>query len=260
MNSYRDEDRFLTLSQAADILNISLSTMKKLVYQDKIKTFKTPGGHHRILKRDLFAGLQPQEEAVSSISKEDLMDYLYAFAGIMESRYRFGHGHALAVSKISKEIAKELGFSETNIEKIIRASLLHDIGLMVISEDIVNAQTLLTRKAYETIKSHPQAGAQILNRFPIFSDIVPIVEQHHERPDGSGYPYGLKGDEICIEARIIGLAEAFDCMTSANSYQKSLKREEAIEYVRQGSGSQFDPAVVNAFLRGAKNIRIETKE
>lgn len=242
------EDGFLTPNQAATMLNISLSTLKKLIYQGKMKTFKTPGGHHRILKSYLLNSYK------GSNSASCLIQALCAFAAITEKRRKFCRGHAAAVSEISAGIAACLGLSEEEIENVTTASLLHDIGMVAIPEIIINKETSFSMEDHEAVKKHPVLGADMLANFSIFADIAPIIKQHHERPDGLGYPCGLRNNEIRIESKIIALAEGFDCMTAEDSYKKPIEFEEAAECIRRASGSQFDPAIVDAFLKEAKNV------
>lgn len=260
---HNSENRYLTPNEAADILNISLSTLKKLIYQDKIKTFKTPGGHHRILKSDLLGGHQnnysfSQPGQALPRFEDILFESIAAFSSILESRHQFCHGHAAAVAQISCEIARELKFSEILIERIGKAALLHDIGMISVSEGIINKDAALSPRDYQIVKNHPLAGAEMLAEFAIFEDVLPVIRQHHERPDGSGYPYGLENRNICIEAKIIAVAEAFDCMTAVDSYKRPVEFEVALDHIKKAAGSQFDHAVVDAFLGCAKNISTET--
>ena len=254
------KNRFLTPNQAADILNISLSTMKKLIYQGKIQTFKTPGGHHRILESDLLPGQPsahsgfPGQRPLTREFEEVLSGSIQVFTAIIEKRQKFCRGHAATVARVSCEIAQALNFSEDDTEKVVKASLIHDIGMLTVSETVMNKTTPLTPQDYAALRKHPLMGAEILANFGIFEDIIPVIKQHHERPDGQGYPYGLKGVEICIEAKIIALAESFDCMTASDSYKKPIPPEEALEEIRAASGSQFDHEVVRVFLKRSHNI------
>jgi excisionase family DNA binding protein len=253
------EDSFLTPIQAANILNISLSTLKKLIYQEKIKTFKTPGGHHRILKSDIMRSHKNSESnsaahAMAAGPRESVLRYVSAFTSIIERRNRYCRGHASRVSAISVEIAGGLGFSRGQIERVADAALLHDIGMLFIPESIINKERPFEDNDYEIVKSHPQMGADMLDGFEIFGAIVPVIRQHHEKPDGSGYPCGLKGSQICPEAKIIAVAESFDCLISLDSYRRPLKVRDALKLVKDGAGTQYDPDVVGVFLEKAGRI------
>ncbi len=259
------EKYFLTPNQAADLLSISLSTMKKLIYQGKVKTFMTPGGHHRILRSDLFNSLKKHDffagqMKAASKTGNVAMESIYAFSMIIQNRYKFCRGHAAVVSEISIQIAKGLSFSEAEIERVAKAGLLHDIGMIGVPDAIINKEGPLDSNEYEIVKNHPSMGAEILANFSMFEDILPIIEQHHERVDGMGYPHGIKNGNICVGAKIVALAESFDCMTSENSYTRSLGFDEALEHIKDGSGTQFDPAVVKAFLLRAKYIITEAAD
>lgn len=251
-----NENGFLTTMQAAKILNISLSTLKKLIFQGRIQTFKTPGGHHRILVSDLLSmhKSEPSVEQANASDNSELFDVICAFTEIIETNYHFGRGHASAVSKISCEIARGLKLSESDIGRVARASLLHDIGMIMIPTHIARKEKPLTEIEYKVVRKHPLMGAEILERFTVFADVINIVKQHHEQPNGSGYPYGLTGSNICIEAKIISVAESFDCMTAEYSYKKAISFEEAANHIQFGAGTQFDSSVVNVFLKRKRNI------
>jgi excisionase family DNA binding protein/putative nucleotidyltransferase with HDIG domain len=253
------KDGFLTTVQAAKILNISLSTLKKLIFQGRIKTFKTPGGHHRILVSDLLNAHKLDAPVQESDSSPDgqLYEAIYAFTAIIESQCHFAQGHAASVAKISRQIAQGLHLTDPQIDRVVRAALLHDIGMITVSPTIVKKQEPLTTKEYRFVQKHPQIGGNILGKFTLFADVVDIVKQHHEQPNGLGYPDGLKGNDICIEAKIISLAESFDCMTAPYSYKKPMSFERAVDLIHEQAASQFDPGVVKAFSRRTNVIRKE---
>ncbi len=260
----KTENSFLTTNEAADILNISLSTLKKLIYQGRLKTFKTPGGHYRILKQDLLeccrknAATHRHGREVSWEEKEENSFALSAFTVIVESRHRFCKNHAICVATICDRIADILSVSPAESKKLRNAALLHDIGMLAVPDSILNKETALSAGEYERLTAHPLLGAQILSRAGIFSEVIPIIIQHHERHDGSGYPYGLTGSSICREAKIISIAEAFMAMIAHDSYKDTMQLDNVCRELQDFSGSQFDPALVDMFIPHAQDIFQET--
>lgn len=157
--------------------------------------------------------------------------------------------HSHRVSIISEEVAKELGFSSYELKKVRTTGLLHDIGKISIDEAILNKPGKLTRSEWESIQKHPEHGFKILSTSVDTLEIAKVVLAHHERWDGKGYPKGIMKEEIPIMARIIAVADTFDAITSVRSYKAAISEEAAIEEIQRCSGSQFDPTVVEAFLR-----------
>ena len=110
----------------------------------------------------------------------------------------------------------------------------------------------MTDDEYETIKSHPRKGGRILEPIQAYSDIIPMVVQHHEQFGGGGYPDGLAGEEICLEARILAVADVFDALSSKRPYREGWKKKKVVDFIRKGAGTQFDPKIVDIFLKGTK--------
>jgi putative nucleotidyltransferase with HDIG domain len=156
--------------------------------------------------------------------------------------------HQERVSHGAAALAEEMGLSPDRVRDIRIAGLLHDIGKVSVSEQILNKPGKLTRREFDSIKEHPIVGATLVSQVKGFEGLVPIVRHHHERFDGKGYPHGLARHEIPLEARILTVADVFDAMTHERSYRKALTRAEAIAELERGAGTQFDPAVVRAFL------------
>ncbi len=162
--------------------------------------------------------------------------------------------HNVDVGKYSRIIAEEIGFEK--IDDVVIASKLHDIGKISIPGHILNKTSKLTIEEFEIIKIHPLKGYQIIEHLDYFEEIKLGVKHHHEKFDGSGYPDGLKGDEIPMMAQIISIADVYDAITSDRSYRKGLTHQNATEIIKEGSGSQFNPLIVNAFLNRADEFRI----
>jgi putative nucleotidyltransferase with HDIG domain len=168
--------------------------------------------------------------------------------------------HCMRLQKLSSLIAEELGLEEKRIFYLGYASFLHDIGKAKISADILQKPSKLTNEEWKTMKKHTLWGKQIISKhFSLkqFDKIAKIIYQHHERWDGSGYPQGLKDEEILLEAQILNVADAYDAMIYERPYQKALSREEAIEEIKSEKGKQFSPKVVEAFLKVEKDFKNE---
>lgn len=245
---------YLTPQQAAEILNVSVSTLKKLIYSGKIKTLKTPGGHHRIPRASLlhFENTESSAYRLENTRVSSLLEIVEGFIKILENRLKLCRMHSITVANLSVMIGQRMGFASAGLHNIKLAALLHDIGKFSIGDDILNKATPLTPEEYALVKSHPLIGFEMLSFIKPLSHFSHIIRQHHEKYDGSGYPEGLKKKGICTEARIIALAESFDAMTSRNSYREPLPIQLALEEVRNNSGRHFDPGVSTVFLRIAK--------
>lgn len=181
------------------------------------------------------------------------LDTLGALASALDAKDRYTKGHSDRVALYSVEIARALKLPEDKIEIIEHMALLHDIGKVGISGEILCLPGKLTDSQFEQIKQHPIIGANILKNIRDMESATDLVRYHHEKFNGTGYPYGLKGEQIPLEARIITLADSFDAMTSDRSYRKAMTMEEALEEVKRSSGTHFDPKIVEAFLNSWKS-------
>ena len=157
--------------------------------------------------------------------------------------------HSRTVGRYARMMAVELGLSPERVERVRVAGVLHDVGKIGVSDPLLVKMGPLGDEDWRELKTHPEIGAQLLSR-PELADLRSWVLAHHERPDGTGYPFGLSGDEIPLEARILAVADAYEAMTRGRVYREALGREAAREELRAGAGSQFDRQVVEAFLTG----------
>lgn len=167
---------------------------------------------------------------------------------IMEGKQKYQSGHSGRVAQYAKGICEVLGLSKDDTALIYDAALLHDIGKMSIPDEILNKPAKLTKEEFSLLKLHPKMGEDILNSFKTFQDMLPIICYHHEKFGGGGYGK-LKGDQIPLGARILAVCDAFDAMTSERPYRKALAPDAALAELREGTGSQFDPFVIKAFLK-----------
>ena len=177
------------------------------------------------------------------------MQTIGMLTNIVETRDKDTKGHSERVSALAKAIAEELGMSEEEVEKIRIAGLFHDIGKIGVPDTILLKNGSLTKDEFVQIKKHPGEGEQILREYSPFKDLLPIIKQHHERFDGTGYPDGKAGEEICIGARIMAVADSFDAMISNRAYRKGLGFEKTMSELENGKNTQFDPNAVEALNR-----------
>jgi len=175
-----------------------------------------------------------------------------AILNTLNIMHRDEKDHSERVSNFVSIIANELELSNTMVGLLKMIAKLHDIGKIGIDQEILNKPGKLTVEEFNEIKRHPMIGYQLLSAVPEYSEIAYDVLSHHERYDGTGYPNGLKGNEIPFRARVISVADAFDAMTSDRPYRKALSYKDALKELKQNRGTQFDPEIVDAFINGLK--------
>jgi HD-GYP domain-containing protein (c-di-GMP phosphodiesterase class II) len=172
-----------------------------------------------------------------------------ALTEALDARDRYTAGHSLRVADYAYDIARELELGEQHTENIRLAAWLHDIGKIGIPDAVLLKPGPLTAEEFGLVQLHPQIGRRILERAPGFEALLDAVELHHENYDGSGYPYGLAGENIHFGARLIRVADAFDAMTSHRSYRPAFTAEAAMAEIHRGLGREFDPRCAVALLR-----------
>ena len=198
---------------------------------------------------------------VSTAEAEKQSTYVGAIRALalaLDARDPYTAGHSERVSALSVTIGRQMGLSAEDIDILRLGALLHDIGKIGISDHVLRKPGALTDEEFELIKEHPALGARILRTVPFLTQHLPIVELHHERPDGRGYPYGLTADEIPMLARIVHVADAFDAMTSARAYRLALDSGYAIRELWRCAGTQFDAEVVQALVQAVTVARSGT--
>lgn len=189
-----------------------------------------------------------------------LVEIILTLVRTLEERDEYTRGHSERVSELSVLIGRELSLSQTQLKMLERGALLHDLGKIGIRDDLLYKPGNFTPDERARMNQHPEKGHFIVLNSHLLWNLIPMIRNHHENFDGSGYPDGLKGDEIPIEARIVSLADYFDALATARPYKKALSKEESLAYVGSVSGKKFDPRVVQAFLKVVddfydKNIR-----
>jgi len=180
---------------------------------------------------------------------ENLFSTLYAFVETIEARDPYTKQHSTRVTHYAVSVAKAIGCSQEEIDVLNVSGNLHDIGKIGIPDDILLKPGKLTDAEYEIIKRHSSIGSNIIGHFNMWTEEEKIIKHHHERWDGRGYPDGLSGEEIPFLSRILSVADVYDALTSDRSYRKRLSDDVAIGMIRENSGSQFDPKIVDVFLK-----------
>ncbi len=201
-----------------------------------------------------FNALMASVSAAEADAEATYLGAVRALAAALDARDPYTAGHSERVSRFAVAIGEELKLDAEQLETLRLGALLHDIGKIGVPDEILRKPGVLSASEYESIKTHPVAGARILRSIPFLAPHIPIVELHHERPDGLGYPYGLHGDEIPLAARIVHVADAFDAMTSARAYRSGRIPVEAIAELRKCSGTDFDRQSVEALVAAVPRL------
>lgn len=182
------------------------------------------------------------------ILKKTHLDSVKALVGAIDAKDPYTHGHSNRIRDMSLEMGSLLGFPESRLENLEYGALLHDIGMIGIRDDVLRKPDALSADEYRHIQEHTLIGAKILGGIDFFADKIPMIRSHHEHYDGNGYPDGLVGEAIPLEARIISVADAFDAMTSARPHREALPLENVLTELQRRKATQFDPEIVDLFI------------
>lgn len=205
-------------------------------------------------REELPSLLQPAPAFAEEIYPDVLVESLRAIISSLEEKDSYTHGHSIRVAEYSVMLAAEIGLSEVEIREVELSALFHDIGKIGIPDSVLLKPARLTRAEFEIMKSHPVRSARIIEKITPLRNLIPGIKFHHERFDGLGYPEGLAGHDIPLYARIILIADTYDAMTSTRPYRLALDKEVAFAELRKCSGTQFDPALVDAFIVSMKKL------
>jgi putative nucleotidyltransferase with HDIG domain len=182
--------------------------------------------------------------------KHDLKDFVRALTEVLEEIDPYTRHHSMRVSQYAVRLARGLKLSEREVEEVEYAALVHDLGKIGPQhQHILQKPGSLSQEEQRTLRGHPGAGADIVARVRALRRAAEIVRTHHERPDGQGYPLGLRSERVPVGARILNVSDAFDAMTSDRPYRRALSLEAALTELRRGAGTQFDAAVVDCLMR-----------
>ncbi len=184
------------------------------------------------------------------------LNIIVSMAGAVDARDAYTHGHSLRVARTALLLGQQLGLPRDKMEPLLLAGILHDVGKIGTPDQILKKPERLSREEFEIMKEHPVAGAKMLSHIPALTEVIPGIRHHHEFWDGSGYPDGLKGEEIPLAGRIILVSDALDAMTTDRIYRKGKPLDHALGEIRKYAGSQFDPTLVAAFESACRAGRI----
>jgi diguanylate cyclase (GGDEF)-like protein/putative nucleotidyltransferase with HDIG domain len=208
---------------------------------------KQTGGNRTCVASKMLSSLT-ETAAMNAATEKEASSTIYALAATIEARDPFTYGHSKKVSSYAVALAEAIGLPSEKVTVISTAALLHDIGKIGIPDEVLNKVGKLEAETWELIQSHAKLSATIVGHVVSLVSCLPAILHHHERWDGTGYPSGLKGEAIPIEARILAIADAFDAMTSSRPYRGPLSYKMVLDELRRCSGTQFDPKLVKAFI------------
>jgi putative nucleotidyltransferase with HDIG domain len=198
----------------------------------------------RVIERNFLRSIAAEEKL-----RESYDQTIDGWGKALELFDRETEGHSLRVMELTVKLAKKLGVPESDLVHIRRGALLHDIGKMGIAEDILNKRESLTESERVQLEQHPLMAYELLKEIPFLEKAMEIPLFHHERWDGSGYPYQISGKDIPLSARLFAIADNWDALTSDRPYRKAWPRDKVISYIRKQSGVKFDPDLVDLFIK-----------
>jgi len=231
---------FVVISESRDLSRADFTS-------DNVRFYRTITNH---------LGIAIKNAQLFNTNRKIFLNTIEALAASIDARDTYTHFHSRNVMNYAMAIAGAMNFPAARLERLNIACLLHDIGKIGISDNILLKPSKLSSEEYAIIKSHPEKAIKILASVEELDDVTAIIVAHHERFDGKGYPYGLKGEQIPLESRIIAIADALDAMTTTRVYRPAFNRQAAIDEIARCSGTQFDPQLVDVFLKIAPTLNI----
>jgi putative nucleotidyltransferase with HDIG domain len=240
----------LAKNKTIGVMNFGADKERKIFSREECDFIDTMAGHIAMAIENSHL-YQQVRTSYDRLSHSYLLT-IQALTKAIDAKDHYTYGHSERVARYSLTIARAFGVSDKELTELHRACILHDVGKIGISEAILNKPNRLTSDEFSVIKSHPARGAEIMKDIPFLEEICRVTLHHHEAFDGTGYPDGIAGEEIPLHSRIMAVADTFDAMTSDRPYRKGLDAQVAFDEIRRNAGSQFDPAVVQAFLRVGK--------
>lgn len=266
-NSTKDQEKLLVLAEQAMCLSksktcetgqSSIVTVGDYNFWDDqaLKSFA-----EILLRRHAQIGIDFEDELVQKfhseeiISNKHLLEVVTSLASTIDAKDTYTKGHSTCVSKYAEALAKEINLPQHEVERIKLGAMLHDIGKIGIPESVLRKPTMLNDEEWKIMKQHPEIGAEkVLMPNESLHDLIPMVKFHHEHMDGSGYPYGLKGEDIPLSARIVAVADTYHALISDRPYRKGMSCEKACEILKLGAGIQWDKELVRHFIRIAPSL------
>lgn len=227
-------------------LELAVFSVKKVLEQKKME--EELESYHRSLKKLVEERTEKLQQAYLTLKKAYL-DSVKVLAEAIDAKDTYTRGHSDRVRRMSLQIAVSLGFTEERREVLEYGALLHDIGKIGIEDEILRKPGPLSPEEYQTIQQHPLVGVKIVEGIEFFKDKIPMIRSHHEHFDGKGYPDGLVGEAIPLEARIIAVPDAFDAMASLRPHRRTRSLENILLEMEKYKGKQFDPNILEIFLK-----------
>jgi excisionase family DNA binding protein len=244
----------LSPKQAAAMLGVTYQTIQNYIHAGKLKSFQTPGGRHRIHREDIMSLGFLEERPTKGELYRTYIETLGALTDALDARNGIASGHSKRVAAYVAPLTEKMGISGEEQESIKLAALLHDVGKVFIGDRTLSKPGKLTDQERYLIRQHPEMGERLISGVEFLKGGKSLIRSHHERFDGKGYPDGLSGEDIPLGARMISLAESFDCITSDCTYRRAKSLGEAIDEVEICAGTQFDPEIVGVFLENRDEV------
>jgi putative nucleotidyltransferase with HDIG domain len=227
-------------------LELAVFSVKKALDQKKME--EELEAYHQNLKKLVAERTGKLQEAYHTLKKAHL-DSVKVLAEAIDAKDPYTRGHSDRVRQMSLQIATALSFTEEKMEVLEYGALLHDIGKIGIRDEILRKPEVLSAEEFQTIREHPLIGVKIVEGIEFFEDKIPMIRHHHEQFDGKGYPDGLAGEAIPLEARIIAVPDAFDAMASLRPHQRIRSLGDILLEMEQNRGIQFDPRILEIFMQ-----------
>ncbi len=251
----------LNTREAAALLKVTTQTIKNYIYSGRLQAIKTPGGHHRIRRQDLqsIGFVADDSKGLQSLSRDDLwaaysgllgtfIETVEALIKALDMRDILTSGHSSRVAEMCCAVGTHMGLRDKDMQDLRLAALLHDVGKVGISDSILGKPGRLTEQEFFLVKKHCEIGEQIVSGVDYLRNVAPVIRHHHEFYNGKGYPDGIGGQDIELNARIISVADAFDFLRSDLSFRAPLSVPDTLNEIQSSAGAQFDPRVVDAFV------------
>ena len=259
----------LNTREAASFIKVTTQTIKNYIYSGKLKAIKTPGGHHRIRKIDLqefgFVVEDKKERAHLTIDDlssayDNLLDHYIATIEVLmkalDERDIISSGHSSRVANLACTVGESMDFTNKELRDLKLAGLLHDVGKVGISENILGKPGRLTDQEYFLVKKHPEIGEKIVGNIELLQPLANTIRHCHEQYDGKGYPDGVAGTAIDLKSRILAVADTYDYLRSDLSFRRALSVDDSIRELNKAAGTQLDPDVVKVFVENIHENRI----
>jgi excisionase family DNA binding protein len=251
----------LNTREAANLIKVTTQTIKNYIYSGKLKAIKTPGGHHRIRRIDLqeFGFVVEEKKDQTQLTRDEIsnayermieqyMTTIEALMRALDERDIISSGHSSRVADLSHEVGIRMELNELELRELRLAALLHDVGKIGISENILGKPGRLTDQEYFLIKKHPEIGEKLVGKIEFLQPLAASIRHTHERFDGKGYPDGIAGNTIDLKARIIAVADTYDFLRSDLSFRRAMSVDDSLREIKKSAGTQFDPNLVRVFV------------